>query len=286
MKMQGRKLAASWLAGAAALATVGAGAQGIASAPAPPLRVASDCAGGNGVSGEVASVIDGKSFLFTDGREVRLAAIEPPPLEAAGRYVAQAGAGLAAKAALEALARHRQVVLSPAGPSPDRYGRLVAYVFIMGPSGEISVQHELLANGHALLSPSGTLPACRIFLRAAERAARAAKLGLWGDPCYGVKQADNLAELLSAQGQFALVGGKVASVRESGGIVYVNFGRRWSEEFTVTILKRNERLFAGAGLAPSRLAGRRIEVRGFVEERRGPAIEAARPEQIEIVDLY
>src|SRR6202163_1833142 len=281
MKLQGCKLAASSLACAAVLATAGARAQGIGSALAPPPRAVSDCAGGNGVSGEVASVIDGRSFLFADGREVRLAAIETPPLGAAGRDEARSGAGLAAKAALEGLVLHRQLAACPAGPGPDRYGRLVAYAFIAGLSGETSAQHELLANGHALLSPAGTVPGCRMFLRGAERAARAAKLGLWGDPHYGVKQADNPAEVLSEQGRFVLVGGKVASVRESGGIVYVNFGRRWSQDFTVTILKRNERLFAGAGLAPGRLAGRRIEVRGVIEARGGPAIEAARPEQIE-----
>jgi hypothetical protein len=32
----------------------------------------------------------------------------------------------------------------------------------------------------------------------------------------------------------------VLSVRESGATIYVNFGRRWTEDFTVTILKRNE----------------------------------------------
>ena len=40
------------------------------------------------------------------------------------------------------------------------------------------------------------------------------------------------------------------------------------------------------GAGQIRLAGRRIEVRGFVEERGGPAIEAVRPEQIEIVLGY
>jgi hypothetical protein len=74
------------------------------------------------------------------------------------------------------------------------------------------------------------------------------------------------------------------SVRESGGIVFVNFGQHWSEQFTVTILKRNERFFAGAGLTPKALAGRNIEVRGWVEERGGPAIEVSRPEQIEVVN--
>jgi hypothetical protein len=37
-------------------------------------------------------------------------------------------------------------------------------------------------------------------------------------------------------------------------------------------------------MAPSQLAGRRVEVRGWVEERNGPAIEVVRPEQIEFVD--
>ncbi len=37
-------------------------------------------------------------------------------------------------------------------------------------------------------------------------------------------------------------------------------------------------------MPPKELTGRRVEVRGWVEARNGPAIEAARPEQIEFVD--
>ena len=118
MKLQGYKLAASSLACAAVLAAVGTRAQEVGTSPPP--RAVSDCAGGNGVSGEVASVIDGRSFLFADGREVRLAAIETPPLGAAGRDEARSGAGLAAKAALEGLVLHRQLAAWLAGPSPDR----------------------------------------------------------------------------------------------------------------------------------------------------------------------
>jgi hypothetical protein len=91
-------------------------------------------------------------------------------------------------------------------------------------------------------------------------------------------------DVLAEQGRFALVEGQVTSVRESGGMIYVNFGRRWPEQFTVTVLKRNQGIFASAGLIPTALAGRRIEVRGWIEERGGPAIEAMRPEQIEIVN--
>ncbi len=96
--------------------------------------------------------------------------------------------------------------------------------------------------------------------------------------------ADNPSEVLAERGRFALVEGKVVSVRESGATIYVNFGRRWTEDFTVTIPKRNERSFTAAGLEPRRLAGRRVRVRGWIEERGGPWIEAVRPEQIELTD--
>ena len=79
----------------------------------------------------------------------------------------------------------------------------------------------------------------------------------------------------------------MVSVRQSGATIYVNFGRHWSEDFAVTVRKRNERNFAAAGLDLQGLTGRRVIVRGFVEARgrRGsPAIEATRPEQIESAD--
>jgi hypothetical protein len=97
------------------------------------------------------------------------------------------------------------------------------------------------------------------------------------------KPADDPAVVLAERGLFALVEGKVVSVRESGGTIYMNFGQRWSEDFTVTILKRNERAFTAVGLALRSLAGRRVLVRGWIEERGGPWIEATGPEQIEVI---
>ncbi len=243
----------------------------------------SDCARGDVIIGEADRVIDGKSFLFDDGREVLLAGIETPATASPGE-AAPSSLAMIAKSSLEALARHRKVTLRSV-TGTDRYGRVTALVFTSdGGTGETLVQRELLARGEVLLSPIGLGAACLTLLRAAERAARGAKLGLWADLYYVLKSADNAAGVLAELGRFAVVGGKVDQVRSSGGVVYVNFGRRWSEDFTVTILKRNERLFAGAGMTPDRLAGRRLEVRGFVEEHGGPSIEATRPEQIEVLD--
>ncbi len=98
-----------------------------------------------------------------------------------------------------------------------------------------------------------------------------------------MRKAEAVTELAAELGRFTLVEGRVVSVRESGGTIYVNFGRRWTEDFTVTVQRRLERTFGAAGLELKSLAGRTVRVRGVIEERGGPWIEASRPEQIEIV---
>jgi hypothetical protein len=90
--------------------------------------------------------------------------------------------------------------------------------------------------------------------------------------------------LKGGTGCFTIIEGKVLSVRESGSTIYVNFGARWSQGFSVIILRRNQRIFNAAGVEPKRLEGRRIRVRGVLEARRGPVIEADAPEQIEFAD--
>lgn len=229
-------------------------------------------------------MIDGRTFVLDDGREVRLAAIEvlplPPPSEPSAASV-----GLAARDALATLLASTEVVLRQAEPQrTDRYGRVVAFASTAREGVERSVQGDLIAAGLTRVAARVGNRGCAAELLARESAARSAKLGLWAGSYYDLLDAGNPAAVLAAQGRFALVEGQVVSVRESGATIYVNFGRRWTEDFTVTILKRNARNFAAAGLNPKILAGRRVRVRGWIEERGGPWIEAARPEQIEITD--
>ena len=208
----------------------------------------------------VASVRDGRTLLLTDGRELRLAAIE---------------ANDASRAALNALAVGKVLRLEKLGPEQDRYGRVSAIAYT--DDAHESLQQVMLAQGEARVSARvGNRPCAELLLQA-ERAARAAARGLWADP--------NFAPLPShdVTGMFALIEGKVLSVRESGATIYVNFGRRWAQDFAVTILKRHRRDFAAANIDPKELEGRRIRVRGWVEQRRGPMMEASVPEQIEVV---
>jgi endonuclease YncB( thermonuclease family) len=270
-------LGVAWLlAGSAAAAP--------ARPPARPLPAAPDaaCRFESTGTGQVVAVPDGRSLTLADGREVRLAGIETP----AEPEAADAGtisSAAAAKAALAALALGKTVELHQRTPASDRYGRILAFVSLPEES-EPSLAHALLARGYARVAASLDDVACTSELLSRERAARGQRLGLWGEADYAIMSAESGADLLGQQGRFAVVEGRVSSVRESGGTIYMNFGRRWSQALTVTILKRHERSFAAAGLQPDRLWNLKLRVRGYIEERSGPRIEATRPEQIEIAE--
>ncbi len=158
-------------------------------------------------AGRVDRVIDGRSFVLDDGREIRLASLEVPAANEAFP------AGAAARAALASMLAGETVALRSAAAAPDRYGRAVAYVFTAGEPPR-SVAHAMLARGHARVGAAVGDPACAAELLSQERVARTAKIGLWGEPRYAIMAAGDLTGLVAGQGHFAVVEGKVLSVRE------------------------------------------------------------------------
>lgn len=235
---------------------------------AAPLRAAeAPCRWPQVATAQITQVIDGATLLSSDGRRIRLAGIEVADRDALSRVVGRE------------IALHSQGLGSE--PALDRHGRLTALVVDGG--GEV-LQFSLLRQGLARVAPPFGDAACARVLITAEREARRAGLGLWADPAYVSKRAGNPPEITAVRGRFAVVEGQVQSVRESGGQIYINFGGRWTEDFTVTVPKRSERMFTDAGLALKALGGRGVRVRGVVEERGGPWIEAVHSAQIELLD--
>src|SRR5262249_40150018 len=137
-----------------------------------------------------------------DGRMVRLAAIEP--------------------GAAPDLAAGTAVTLKRLGSEADRYSGLRAHVFIVENGAERWLQADLVEQGLARVSSRVGDPACAKLLLAKEESARAGKLGRWAEPVYVIGKAEDPAGVLARRGRFALVEGKVLSVRESGGTIYVN----------------------------------------------------------------
>jgi endonuclease YncB( thermonuclease family) len=234
-----------------------------------PALAASACSFEAQGEGRVSAIIDARTFRMDDGREVRLAGIET--VTATGK--------VDGSAALNAVVAGRDVTLLGETDAPDRYGRQPAFAFVE--QADTPVQYQLLAQGDVLVSGTVADKACAAALAAAEAAARRARRGIWADRA-AIKNAESAGDILVRIGQFTVVEGKVLSVRQAGATTYINFGRRWTRDFAVTISRRVLPAFEAAGLSVKSLENKRIRVRGWIEARGGPRIEAAQVGQIEM----
>lgn len=209
--------------------------------------------------------------------EVWLAGIAVPT-------AAEAPAGIAAAAQrlLADLTLGRTVCLDPAdagGPpdAADRYGRLPAQV---QRDDGVWLQGRLLAAGLARVHPTPLGRSRTAAMLAIEDDARTSRRGLWRLASMQIRSAEDAEHAPSG---LQLVEGRVVDAERRGDWWYLNFGEDWRRDFTVTIGKQAVPSFAAAGTEPYALKGRTIRVRGVLQWRNGPMIEALVPEQIELI---
>ncbi|UYO01408.1 MAG: thermonuclease family protein [Devosia sp.] len=233
--------------------------------------------------GVVVSVTDGDTVVLDSDLVVRLIGTQAPKLPLGRDDFPTWPLAPEAKAALESLLLGQTVRLGYGGEEMDRYGRALAHVFVEMPQGDIWAQLHMVGSGLARVYSFPDNRKCLDALMAAEAQARAERLGIWADPYYSVRAADDLTTLADRAGQYELVEGRVLLSEKSGSRVYLNFGRYWKEDFTGVIEAPALRLFATAGLNPEDLAGALVRIRGWVDERDGPRIEITHPEQIEVL---
>jgi micrococcal nuclease len=126
---------------------------------------------------------------------------------------------------------------------------------------------------------------CLAELLAAEGRARAERRGIWTEAYYFIRDAARPDQVLSRVGHYELVEGRVLKADEVRGQVYFNFGRRWSEDFTVVIPPGSTKVFEEAGIDLLTLENALIRVRGWIEDDDGPRLVVTHPEQIEVLKL-
>ena len=233
----------------------------------------------------IASVVDGETLALTDGRKVRLLGIKAPtpPMNwtggAAWPFEAEA------KDAVAKAVSGAKIELHFDSRQEDRYGHVLAQVFVEREGEQVWLQEELVAGGFARVYVLPDLSACIGPLLAAESEAREARRGLWRSFAYRVRDAHDPKGLSSARHTYQLVEGTVRSLGEGRTRIYINFDKDWRSDFTVAFDRKSLARFEAAGLDLAGLPGKRVRVRGWVEWENGPMISVSSPEQIEVLPV-
>jgi endonuclease YncB( thermonuclease family) len=239
------------------------------------------CAPQGGVGVRVVAVEEGFELLLEDGRRVWPAGIDPP---ATTRDDPQFGEH--SRQALAARLVGLLIFGPPAVEAPDRWGRIVGPVFARqaAAAAPADVAEMIVAAGSARVRPAAAARACLPALLRAETAARNARLGLWADPSYGVLSADAPDTFAGRFGTLQIVEGRVTSIGESGPRTYLNFGPRRGVDFSVVVTRENGKAFDRTGLPLHGLLGRRVRVRGLLDNGSGPQIEISDPDWLEMIE--
>jgi endonuclease YncB( thermonuclease family) len=235
-----------------------------------------------GGSAIVREVIDGDTVLLdheiAGSREVRLVGLQAPKLALGRAGFREWPLAKESKAALVKLVLGRTVELSFGGTRVDRYGRLLAH---LTRDDGLWVQGAMLEAGMARVYSFVDNRARVAEMLARERAARAERRGIWSHTYYAIRTPETVAKRINS---FELVEGTVLDVAVVSGRAYLNFGDNWRSDFTVSLASKVVRQFSQEGLRPESYKGRRIRVRGWLQSRDGPMIEATHPDQIEVID--
>ncbi|MGI9437757.1 MAG: thermonuclease family protein [Geminicoccaceae bacterium] len=179
------------------------------------------------------------------------------------------------KAAIMGLIGDDQVEIEPDPVIPyDRYGCLRARVRMT--AGQW-LGRSIVEQGLALVRPAPGSNGAIDDLLMLEDEARSAARGLWQTVDARPKSADALDHRI---GTNEIVEGRVTRVSSNDRYVYLNFGADWRTDFTIRL---DQRMVAAEELDVRRFEGKKLRVRGFIQEARGPLIDIVNPKQIEVL---
>ncbi|MGH6796468.1 MAG: thermonuclease family protein, partial [Methylocella sp.] len=221
----------------------------VALAPAGGLYAADGlCPGEGGTSGRVVSVDARLELTLASGTRLKIAGVDPPrptpddpDLDVRTRdRLAQWLVG-------------QEILFRRLEPSPDRWGRVIAFAFAVAPEStgrpgpaRLPVGEALIDAGFARYEPSAAARPCRSALLAAEAGARASGLGLWADPYYAIIAAADRPSFAEKAGSSVIVEGRITRVASRRPRITLYFGPRQVWDFSVTVLPRNSKTFETA----------------------------------------
>lgn len=233
----------------------------------------------------IVEVVDGDTVILSSGKQVRMVGTQAPKLALSRKNFIDWPLADLAKQQLEIIALGKQVELQYGGLKIDRHHRILAHLFIKDDNDQkIWLQQYMLAQGLARTYSFKDNRSCIDQLLAAENQARADDKNIWSHEYYNIINASDLKMLNKKFGTYQIIQGKLLKFEYKYGQLYFNFGDNYRTDFTINVTKRNRMAFAQSNIDFNSLIGTNIRVRGWLEQRGGPMIEATHPEQLEFLD--
>jgi len=220
---------------------------------------------------KVIRVYDGDTIGLDNGESVRYIGIDTPethhpyrPVEFLGKEATKVNKGLV---------EGKKVYLEFNIERRDKYGRLLAYVFL---EDGTFVNAELARLGYAYTM---TIPPSVKYVelfRKVTREAREHKRGLWQET-----ETIGMDEASRYLGKVKTVKCKIIETYDSGKVVFLNTGQDYKTDFTVVIFYGALDNFPFNPLTYYK--GKEIEVTGKIIEYWGPEILVEDPTQIRVI---
>lgn len=165
----------------------------------------------------------------------------------------------------------------------DRFGHTLAHV--VSEDGEW-LQALMVSRGLAWVNGNENSRDLFVPLLKYEDLARSQSLGLWKLPTFAIR--DNETIHNNTYNSFQVFEGTIRAVSAKGQYAFYNFDKDPKTDFTIVadIGKISGfTLSTGAhSYSPLEFVGRKVRIRGWVEENNGPMIELLFQEQIEFLD--
>ncbi|MCC6598221.1 MAG: thermonuclease family protein [Alphaproteobacteria bacterium] len=225
-------------------------------------------------SGRVLQIISPQDLQLDDGRIIRLSGVHFPDysVENTGPY------GLLAMQIMNDMLLNQEVDLYQT-PDKDRgrtnrMGHHIAHV--VRKADGVWVQGSLIALGLGMVRTSASTPEMVDQMAAQEEHARLEKLGIWESAVRILPVEDTQAHI----GSFQIVEGRIESVTLNKNRLFLNFGKNWRDDFTITISPENRKLFSKNGENPLSWNGRILRARGWIDSYNGPNMEIDHPEAL------
>lgn len=231
-------------------------------------------------AGRVDRVIDGLTVTLKDKKIVRLAGIDIPGYGTDASDTPLLAFQLVQKLLPEGTEVALYQTRSMKTGRENRMGQMLAHLH--NEKDNVWIQGALISVGLARAMPAASNPEMTREMLLLEDQARQAGKGIWA------KDSDDRLftpdELAGKTGTVQVVEGTVVKAASMKNTLYLNFGPDWKTDFTVRLDTNLRKELSRAGIDPMALSGKKVRVRGYIEEYNGPMITLENRYHLQVLD--